>query len=42
MTKKEACALLGISPRTLERRMTIGRYTFTRTGGAVRTLIHTH
>jgi excisionase family DNA binding protein len=32
LTKKEACKLLGISPRTLERRMASGRYTFTRTG----------
>jgi len=32
LTKKEACKLLGISPRTLERRMASGRYKFTRTG----------
>jgi hypothetical protein len=43
MTKKEACALLGISPRTLERRMTSGRYTFTRTGeGQFAELSFTH
>lgn len=32
MTKKEACGLLGISLRTLDRRMASGRYTFTRIG----------
>lgn len=32
MTKREACALLGISPKTLQRRMSKGVYTFTRTG----------
>lgn len=43
MTKKEACALLGISPRTLDRRMASGRYTFTRTGeGQFAELSFTH
>ena len=43
MTKKEACALLGISPRTLDRRMTKGIYTFTRTGeGQFAELSFTH
>jgi hypothetical protein len=32
MTKKEACALLGISPKTLQRRMSKGVYKFTRAG----------
>lgn len=32
LTKKEASKLLGISPRTLERRMASGQYKFTRTG----------
>jgi hypothetical protein len=43
MTKKEACALLGISPKTLERRMTSGRYTFSRAGdGQFAELSFTH
>jgi len=43
LTKKEACKLLGISPRTLERRMASGRYTFTRTGeGQFAELSFTH
>jgi hypothetical protein len=32
MNKSEACELLGISTKTLGRRMASGRYTFTRTG----------
>jgi hypothetical protein len=32
MTKDEVCQLLGISPKTLQRRMTKGVYTFTRNG----------
>jgi hypothetical protein len=32
LSKKEAAALLGISPRTLERRLAAGRYSCTRTG----------
>src|SRR5882724_7824456 len=32
LTKTQACELLGISPKTLGRRMASGRYTFTRTG----------
>jgi len=32
MNKSEVCELLGISPKTLGRRMASGRYTFTRTG----------
>jgi hypothetical protein len=31
MTKKQVCALIGISPKTLERRMAKGVYKFTRT-----------
>jgi hypothetical protein len=43
MTKKEACALLGISPRTLDRRMAKGVYKFTRTGeGQFAELSFTH
>jgi hypothetical protein len=33
MTKKEVCALLGISPKTLGRRMASGRYKFTKAEG---------
>jgi hypothetical protein len=32
MTKKEVCDLLNISPKTLQRRMSKGQYTFSRTG----------
>ena len=32
MTKKQVCALLSISPKTLERRMARGIYKFTRSG----------
>jgi hypothetical protein len=32
MTKKEVCALLSISPKTLQRRIAQGTYTATRTG----------
>jgi len=43
LTKKEACKLLGISPRTLERRVASGRYAFTRTGeGQFAELSFTH
>ena len=43
MTKNEACALLGISPRTLDRRMASEQYTFTRTGeGQFSRLSFTH
>ncbi len=33
MTKKEVCSLLGISPKTLGRRMASGRYKFTKAEG---------
>jgi hypothetical protein len=43
MTKKEACALLSISPKTLQRRMSKGVYKFTRTGeGQYAELSFTH
>lgn len=43
LTKKEAAALLGISLRTLDRRMAKGVYTFTRTGeGQYAELSFTH
>lgn len=32
LSKKDVCALLGISPKTLQRRMAKGQYKFTRTG----------
>ncbi len=42
-TKKQAAALLGISPRTLDRRMKAGVYKFTRTGeGQFAELSFTH
>jgi hypothetical protein len=42
MTKKEVCALLGISPRTLERRMQSGRYKFTKGLGQYGEVSFTH
>ena len=43
MSKKEACALLGISPKTLQRRMSKGVYKFTRAGeGQYAELSFTH
>lgn len=43
LTKKEACKLLGISPRTLDRRMAKGQYKFTRSGvGQFAELSFTH
>ena len=43
MTKREACGLLGISLRTLDRRMASGRYTFRRTGeGQFAEILFTH
>ncbi len=43
MTKKEVCELLKISPKTLERRMAKGVYTFTRNGsGQYSELSFTH
>ena len=43
MTKAEACALLGISPKTLQRRLKAGRHTCTRIGlGQYAELSFTH